>query len=336
VTPLTVRLDGLQPDKLLAFLALLGALRSLRLARPEWSVLVRWSGADPRPDLLVDAPGLQPDDVWRAVADGMRQAATAMAFPTAEGHRRKDIDFSVAEWRAVAGSARQSADPLRMAACAALASDGVERRGSEGQVQPTPYCLMFGQGHQHFLARWTAAGEVPPGEDAIGAIASTLTERWKYADTGDSFRWDPAEDRRHALQFDDPSGTKVRIEAAANRLAAAGLLDLPVQPTPGGVVAPGVARQRRRTEYCWPLWRPWLPGRAIVALLRHPYVLHSRGARPAGLIEVRVARRLSVDKFMVAGAGVRREATPVTGAAPLGPPQVPPAPPPTAGSPGPP
>ena len=45
------RLDGLDSDNLLAFLALLGLLRSLQEAAPSWLPRVAWS---------VDAPPLRP------------------------------------------------------------------------------------------------------------------------------------------------------------------------------------------------------------------------------------------------------------------------------------
>ena len=36
------RLNGLEPDNLLAFLALLGLLRALETARPKWRPRARW------------------------------------------------------------------------------------------------------------------------------------------------------------------------------------------------------------------------------------------------------------------------------------------------------
>lgn len=39
----TYRLAGLEPDNLLAFLALLGLLRSLQAVHPEWHPRARWA-----------------------------------------------------------------------------------------------------------------------------------------------------------------------------------------------------------------------------------------------------------------------------------------------------
>jgi hypothetical protein len=52
------RLEGLEPDNLLAFLALLGLLRALEEARPAWRPRVRWSIDEPplRPVLRLREP----------------------------------------------------------------------------------------------------------------------------------------------------------------------------------------------------------------------------------------------------------------------------------------
>ena len=43
----THRLDGLEHDNLLAFMALLGLLRALEGARPDWRARVSWTVDDP-------------------------------------------------------------------------------------------------------------------------------------------------------------------------------------------------------------------------------------------------------------------------------------------------
>ena len=43
----THRLDGLEPDNLLAFMALLGLLRTLEEARPGWRPRASWTVAEP-------------------------------------------------------------------------------------------------------------------------------------------------------------------------------------------------------------------------------------------------------------------------------------------------
>ncbi|MGH7089221.1 MAG: hypothetical protein ACREFQ_09995, partial [Stellaceae bacterium] len=52
------RLDGLEPDNLLAFLALLGLLRALEIKRPEWKPRAYWEveSAPLRPVLTTREP----------------------------------------------------------------------------------------------------------------------------------------------------------------------------------------------------------------------------------------------------------------------------------------
>ena len=56
---LTYRLNGLEPDNLLAFLALLGLLRTLEHARPTWRTRVAWTveGSSCPPDADRDPRG---------------------------------------------------------------------------------------------------------------------------------------------------------------------------------------------------------------------------------------------------------------------------------------
>ena len=55
-------LNGLEPDNLLAFLALLGLLRALEKARPEWKPKVYWQGKPPKAILI--CVSLLPMKTW--------------------------------------------------------------------------------------------------------------------------------------------------------------------------------------------------------------------------------------------------------------------------------
>jgi hypothetical protein len=67
------RLDGLEPDNLLAFLALLGLLRALDAARPDWRARAYWQD-EPRPlrPVLVLAAPQTREAVVEAAAEGVR------------------------------------------------------------------------------------------------------------------------------------------------------------------------------------------------------------------------------------------------------------------------
>jgi hypothetical protein len=298
------RLEGLEPDNLLAFLALLGLLRALDTARAEWRARAFWDvGRQPlRPVLLLGREETQ-DAVADAATEGVARLAAAHRFA------RKDLNYPAEEARELLETAPDTG------LLDALMSDGALR--DDCSVWPTPLCFLFGQGHQHFLARLAdiPAGVLPaklakvrrpPDLKAPTYISAALFAPWTRSDPTDGLRWDPAEDRRYALRADDPSGDPAGMQHGANRLATIGLAAMP-----GAVV---IRRGETRflnvgTSYgadggirlTWPIWS--VPARlaGVRALLGHPALAGdaSEIARLAGsgVAFAYRARRISVGKF---------------------------------------
>lgn len=290
---LELRCEGLEPGKLVAFLALLGAMRAVRVARPAWRVRAWWTGDDARPVIAVEGADDE-SSFGAALVGGVRGHREAFSFTG-----RDDVKYTPDELRDLLHEALAQDDGdrrLRVDALSVLGSDAIAD-DEKGMIRPTPYCLMFGQGHQHFLKNWSMAPQIVESDGA--RLVSALLHPWPYAEPGLTFRWDPDEDRRYALRARDPSGDKVKTCDAANRLAAIGLASLPAIPAERFLEAPGYMRSRRRAEFRWPIWSVPLRERAIVALLRHPYVLRTHGEPPAGLTAVMAAERRSVGKFVV-------------------------------------
>ena len=146
------RLDGLEPDNLLAFLALLGLLRALDVARPEWRARAYWQDK-PRP--LRPVLALAAPQAREAVVEAAAEGATMLAVPHA--FDRKDLNHNVAEAHETLTNANGS--PLAETLLGALLSDGAAR--DDGRIWPTPFCFVLGQGHQHFLER---LADVPNGK----------------------------------------------------------------------------------------------------------------------------------------------------------------------------
>ena len=92
------RLDGLEPDNLLAFLALLGLLRALEIADATLCPRAAWDVDTPplRPRLVLSLAPSRPDDVTEGAAKGVEAIAATHGF---EG--RKDLNYSRAECRAL-------------------------------------------------------------------------------------------------------------------------------------------------------------------------------------------------------------------------------------------
>src|SRR5690606_9806970 len=152
------RLEGLEPDNLLAFLAVLGLLRALEAADAEkkekdrFMARAAWDRNLPLRPLLFTVVPAELNDVAEAAARGVELLAAAHDFGGA-----KNLAFTQSECRAMLKDvaerssieARDRADLI-----SGLMSDGVVKRDDKSRtVQPTPLCLQFGQGHQYFLER---------------------------------------------------------------------------------------------------------------------------------------------------------------------------------------
>lgn len=306
----THRLDGLEPDNLLAFMALLGLLRTLEKARPDWHPRASWTVDDPplRPRLHV-AKGVTGNAIVGAAAEGLAVLARHHDFK-----RLSDLTLlpheATRRLRNVAASDRYTTDLW-----AALISDAAIARDGK-KVEPTPLCLMFGQGHQHFLSRLASVPRkaMPPnrgsGRNKSGiseteCLREALFASWRRPDATHSFRWDPHEDVRYALRAKDPtdSKTKETTQHGANRLAAIGLSVLTVVPRLRfGKARLAVLGGQRDPDgifvFGWPIWKEPLSLAGIRALLGHPHLDRPKTRAALGISERRGTRRISSGKFM--------------------------------------
>ena len=288
----TLSLKGLEADNLLAFLSLLGLLRALDAAKPQWHARAAWRGTPIAAELIVDNIS-DADEIVAAIEEGIRSLARVYIFD------RADITYKPDEFRRLAEEVRD--DRRRAKLVAALASDGAVRRDGE-TVEVTPLCAMFGQGHQHFLTR--LAGSATRDHPAnLGDLSDALFEQWRYEDDTEGLRWDPIEDRRYAHQFGDPSGVKNQIGTVtgANRLAAIGFAEFTSVPGATGLVTLGISGRRGERDVCWPLPNVPTSVTGYIALLAVPDLSDDEGARALrayGVCGVARARRFSVGKYV--------------------------------------
>jgi len=317
------RLSGLEPDNLLAFFALLGLLRALEAAdstHPESRWLrprATWDmdHAPLRPVIRV-APATSEEEVAEAAAAGLDILTKHHDFGG-----RPDLDYPRTEARHLLSDAASNActsDRGRADVIAALMTDGAIRESKDRSgavVEPTPLCLLFGQGHQHFLDRFAGVlrEQVPPprgrGKSAVtlsaaACLAEALFAPWHRTDPTFSFRWDPEEDVRYALMAGNPTNAAYKggTQHGANRLAVAGLTALTVVPQiragRARAAIPGGAWGPEGFSFVWPVWRGPTTLAAIRALLGHPALREPGGLTHLGVTYVFSARRISVGKFM--------------------------------------
>jgi hypothetical protein len=90
------RLQGLEPDNLLAFLALLGLLRAIETSRPDWRPRATWDIDQPplRPWLLIAEPAT-PEGIGQAAVEGATRLAEYYEFPPedSEAASQKDLNY---------------------------------------------------------------------------------------------------------------------------------------------------------------------------------------------------------------------------------------------------
>jgi hypothetical protein len=232
-------------------------------------------------------------EVGEAADAGGRKLGASIEFGP------KDVRFTPQEFRKAARDAVDAKNARLSATLAALGSDAALKRDGEN-IEPTPYCMMLGQGHQHFLER--LQDQLTSTSNAAEEIRNALFELWQYNDSGESFRWDPIEDRRYAHQFGNPSKqqNKLGTVGGANRLAAIGFGYLVCAPGNWGLTAIGVRRRRQEIEFFWPLPKVKTSLTSYLSLLGHPDLIDSKrclALSAFGVVAIARARRIQSGKF---------------------------------------
>ena len=99
-------------------------------------------------------------------------------------------------------------------------------------------------------------------------------ESWDYADAlnNQSLHWEPGEDRRHAYQWDQPSGDPTRKKRGgmlgANRLALEAWPLFPSFPDGDRIRTRGFLGNRAaNTFWIWPLWSSCLTPDSVASIL---------------------------------------------------------------------
>jgi hypothetical protein len=318
------RLPGLEPDNLLAFLALLGLLRSLE-ATPEGNALrarVFWELDESplRPTLYLRSP-VTGDELCAIAAEGLHLLARHNDL--GEKHR-VDLNYPRGEARMLLQEAAKSATASERGKAdvlASLMSDGALKEKDakdlkSAPIAPTPLCLLFGQGHQHFLERFRdvpldlpeplkrGKGRQVVTVSTAECISESLFAAWHRSDSSFSFRWDPEEDVRYALMAGDPAAStyKLGTQHGANQLAAVGLTALTAVPetrlgqTRLSIL--GGSFGKDGFSISWPIWKNPATFSAIRSMLGHPDLQKKDGLANLSVDHVLTARRISVGKFM--------------------------------------
>ncbi len=294
---LLVGLDGSNP---LAFLAALGALRSLSLIRPDRVARMSWQSLGGwRPALHVK-PSSSQQELAGELDAFLRSRSDHPAFSLGA-----DLSVSPEQFRNYAEQAACHAYDTRDRSWADFAAAfGCEATKTDsGTIQDSALRTMSGAGHQHFLGFMVNIVK----RTNLEHLEKTLFHPWRYDDPLDTqnLRWDPSDDVRRALRWRDPSGDPQRRKRGgmlgANRLAIEGLPLIPSIPVGKLLRTTGfTGRGSADTCWSWPIWSGQLSLDVVRTLLALPEVHNAPGSErlhAMGIVQIFRSRRLTVGKF---------------------------------------
>lgn len=254
-----IELGGLSGhENLVSFLALMGTLRALDTAKPEWRSRALWKGTVP--NLCTDMQ-VSKDEVVNAVVQGLQDICQKIDFCG-----KKVTDFSRFSELTNCGVDEDTATALMVEN---LDPAFWDKRKDE---RITPLYLRRGAGHLHFLdiARNLAVQKKNSTE-----IQRTLFGQWKYVLAEKmSFCWDINEYQPSARGSvsKDKKGSITSI--GANMLALVGFTAYSCVPKAGrGRCATVGCSKNYNTNtdtVFWPLWKHPLSFFGITILLSHP------------------------------------------------------------------
>jgi hypothetical protein len=217
------------------------------------------------------------------------------------GKAGRSHDIPAADYRAYAFDAierlfdQNQSDHRPAEWAAALACDQITKE--KDHVEDTAFRTMSGQGHQRFLKQMHLLQQSVEAKH----IAEALFE-WRYQDKRRSLRFEPFEDRRHALRWKSPAEDTIKTVWGANRLAAEGLPLYPVFPVHGELRTVGFRGfSKDNTFWTWPLWNGFLNVSVVRSILALPALQAEQPSRdelsPLGIVEVYRTQRINVGKF---------------------------------------
>lgn len=287
-------LDGLDGSNPLAFLAAAGTLRTVACTDPATDWRMKWVTHDG-----FWAPALSSN---RTVSEARLIELLVSALQcesTPEFDFARNLNVSAEAFRRVAVEARDRASPLDRRYADFVASFGCELLATRDgkRIQDTALRTMSGAGHQHFLGTMKQLVH----ETTAAHLRRALFEPWDYPDDKLGLRWDPEEDRRYALRWDNPSEDAVKTVRGANRLAVEALPLFPTAPGDRHLETTGFSRQHGAVVFTWPIWEDALSVDVMRSLFALPGMQRAEPDRAnlsaMGVVEVHRSRRMTVGKY---------------------------------------
>lgn len=289
----SVELSGLDDGNLLAWMAAVGALRTL--GRPWPDVRMEWAYHGGWRPMLKRSESFSQDDILDALEKNLSSEGDDARWTLKLSPPPEDLNLPPDEWRALLHLAAKSSTAISRDVVDTWTVYASDCRPEEKAISKAAsgFVTMYGQGHQHFLGSLAELAQTT----TRAHLSHALFTPWNYADERPAMHWDPVDDRRYALRAGDPSKASIRTMRGANRLAVEALPWLPTFPGPrraGGVgwldLGRGVMAFR------WPIWEVSLSTHAVrTVLARRDMSPEQRDGW--GVATQFEAQRISVGKF---------------------------------------
>lgn len=295
--PPGILLRGIDGSNPLGFLAAVGTLRAATCASPSSNWHLQWQMCDGTwtPKLL-GHDSFSEDDLIELLMPTLTRTKDQPALTFAENLNVSCEEFRAVTERAQAAATLTDRDEADLVAAFGCESLPISRKDST--IQDTALRTMSGAGHQHFLGSMLELARTTRPDH----LRASLLLPWQYADERPNLRWDPVDDRRYALRWNEPSGDPVRTMRGANRLAVEAL---PLFPTAAGerrLQTTGFSQRRGEgVLFTWPIWNVPLNIDTVRSVLSLPELQEPRPDRDElsamGIVEVYRSERITRDKY---------------------------------------
>ena len=299
--------SGLVAANILSYLAALGTLRSASLVWKNRNVQMEWifTNGGWRPRLSIDGELLDQDGFVGLLNSELKNTSKLKAINIGD-----DLTLKIESFRdaLLAGRIASTFDDRRdVDFFAAFGCEVVEAKTNgkpNGLIADTAFRTMSGAGHQHFLGTVrTFINDTSPEH-----LATALFDEWRYEDPLEkhSMRWDPMDDIRYALRWENPSGDRKRKHGGsvwgANRLAIESLPLFPVVPVLNRVETTGFTEGGGVSALLtWPIWTGKLSIQSVRSLLSLGHLQEaypdSANLASMGIVEVFRCERITKGKF---------------------------------------
>ena len=294
-------IDGANP---LGFLAAVGVLKTVDQVnkREHDPPLMGWRiefGAW-RPVLHFDS-AMDEDSLVSILYDALQEGKNNPAFQFAS-----DLSLAAEVFRKEALSAQNKAtyENRSHADFVSAFANEIVCDEKTGRIADTAFRTMSGAGHQHFLGTMLKLAL----DTNQAHIWKALFATWLYDDPVEkhTMRWDPMDDIRYALQWQNPSGDPMRRSGGsmwgANRLAIEALTLFPTSPSGLRLETTGFAQRKGNgILWTWPIWVPLISVETLRSLLSMAELQNpvpDRGClQRIGIVEIFRCQRLTQGKF---------------------------------------